>query len=165
VKKQMPTKEAELMQGLRHPNICSFFGLVHVSDGSDAIVLEFMNGGCLYTLLHWNTTVKSPIDDVALGCRIARETAAGLAYLHSKQCMHRDIKSLNILLDLQLHAKVADFGIAKLYARADAPPMGADRTVEAAASVNTVGQGTLRYMAPEVLVTDQQPGPGPTAYC
>ena len=65
--------------------------------------------------------------------QIGREIATGVAYLHSEQLIHRDIKAANVLLDEHLHVKLADFGISTGF--------GPEHTAET---------GTYRYMAPEV---------------
>ena len=102
-----------------------------------------------------------------------RETASGLAFLHSNGYMHRDVKSTNILLDGNHHAKVADFGVAKLY-QMQAPTLGADAVTRDCRATgtpldsgvsHTVNQGTYRYMAPEVanvLTDDADPRASPT---
>jgi len=108
----------------------------------------------------------------ALLCRLARETASGLCYLHSNNFMHRDVKATNILLSSELHAKVADFGLAKglgsgfdssLTSGVDSNENGMDTAAAALAAADTSTKrsasdsashtsccGTLRYMAPEV---------------
>ena len=65
---------------------------------------------------------------------LAMQIAAGINKLHSSGMMHRDIKTGNVLIDDQLHAKICDFGIATRF--------GMQHTADV---------GTTRYMAPEVL--------------
>lgn len=77
--------------------------------------------------------------------RIALEAAKGLEYLHehvSPPVIHRDFKSSNILLDKNFHAKVSDFGLAKL---------GSDK---AGGHVSTRVLGTQGYVAPEYELTN-----------
>lgn len=72
--------------------------------------------------------------------RVALEAAKGLEYLHEHVCppvIHRDFKSSNVLLDKNLHAKVSDFGLAKI---------GSDK---AGGHVSTRVLGTKGYVAPE----------------
>ena len=120
------------------------------------IVLELMPGGSLHDLLHRPPPPPSPPTNEAaaaemaqgassgargdvtpvpedLKCRIAREVAQGLCYLHSEQVIHRDVKAANVLLDDQLHASVTDFGVSTNFV--------GEHTAEA---------GTFRFMAPEV---------------
>jgi len=181
-------EEAEALSRLRHPCICSFFGTVLV-EGGEAIVLEYLPGGSLSTLLHgdvvfppseWacaearaatgvphaaprtaptlsqDACVPGSSLTTALACRIARETASGIAFLHANQYMHRDIKSANILLDAKCNAKVADFGLAKMELSelsAELPPRSPSD------DMHTSGCGTLKYMAPEVPLTTRSPQP------
>jgi len=126
--------EVEIWRRLRHPHICAFMGTV-MQDGRPAMVLEFMQGGSLHSLLHGKKS--RPLEPAKKGC-IALEVASGLAYLHSQGILHRDIKTANILLDEQQHAKVADFGISRTF--------GGELTAET---------GTYRTMAPEVITHQQ----------
>jgi serine/threonine protein kinase len=90
--------------------------------------------------------------------RLAREVASGLLYLHQMDIFHRDVKAGNILLTAlggdELHATLADFGLAKpLRGSGDvtvaAPEGGAAELVDGVC--DTKGVGTPRYMAPEVI--------------
>lgn len=123
-------KEVEIWRSLRHPHICAFMGTC-MQAGRPAMVLEFMHGGSLHALLHAPTS--GPLEAYKKGS-IALEVASGLAYLHAQGILHRDIKTANILLDEQQHAKVADFGISRTF--------GGELTAET---------GTYRTMAPEVI--------------
>jgi tRNA A-37 threonylcarbamoyl transferase component Bud32 len=155
---QLLRTEAKLLAQLRHPCICSVFGTMELGDGHRAIVLEYMSGGTAFELLH-KKVADAPLP-TEIACRIARETASGLAYLHTNSYMHRDVKSSNVLLDKNLHAKVADFGIAKHSALAsgaislDANPANPANPVEIgwnsafSGSTHTFLMGTPRYMAP-----------------
>ena len=154
--------EAALLAQLRHPSICSFFGMLHFDDGAEAIVLEYLGGGTLHAVLHRTTTAGAGGRasggsnlPTALACRIARETASGLAFLHTRGYVHRDIKSTNVLLDDQCHAKVADFGMATLCrstSNAGGAGGAADGNVSTASSGQSGPAGTLRWMAPEVAL-------------
>lgn len=138
--------EVELLSRLHSPYLQSLLG--YCSDNSHKLlVYEFMaNGGlqehlypgsggpnALSTKLDWETRL-----------RIALEAAKGLEYLHehvSPPVIHRDFKSSNILLDKTFHAKVSDFGLAKL---------GSDK---AGGYVSTRVLGTQGYVAPEYALT------------
>ena len=162
--------EAALLAQLRHPSICSFFGMLHFDDGAEAIVLEYLGGGTLHAVLHRTTTTGAGGRasggsnlPTALACRIARETASGLAFLHTRGYVHRDIKSTNVLLDDQCHAKVADFGMATLCrstGNAGGAGGAADGNVSTASSGQSGPAGTLRWMAPEVALAIDVDLPG-----
>jgi len=100
--------EARLLARLRHPSVCTLFGATVLSDGGGALVLELMQTS-LSQLLRRGEPIA-----VGLAARIAAEVATGISFLHGNGVMHRDIKPSNVLLDTEYHAKVADFGLARL---------------------------------------------------
>ena len=138
-------REARTLSQLHHPHVCRLFGATSVR-GATAIVIE-----CLSTsvakLLQRASHLEETLDDGLL-CRIACETAAGLAFLHRKGLMHRDVKPDNVLLDETLHAKVSDFGIAKLAGSEEAPSRCSEDGAPCSAE-HTLAIGTPRYLAPE----------------
>ena len=141
--------EAAMLAQLRHPHICSFYGFADL-DGSFAMVIELCSGGTLTRLLQQVSISGSNAVGAGLLARLAFEVAAGIAYLHRYGCMHRDVKTANVLLDEMLHAKVADMGMAAVqkFSRSDT----SDHCVPAVSlSEHTAAVGTTRYMAPEVL--------------
>ncbi|CAL0323580.1 unnamed protein product [Lupinus luteus] len=137
--------EVELLSRLHSPYLLALFG--YCSDSNHKLlVYEFMaNGGLqehLYPISNSNVTPMKLDWETRL--RIALEAAKGLEYLHehvSPPVIHRDFKSSNILLDKKFHAKVSDFGLAKL---------GPDR---AGGHVSTRVLGTQGYVAPEYALT------------
>ncbi|XVF16862.1 hypothetical protein REPUB_Repub10bG0068200 [Reevesia pubescens] len=137
--------EVELLSRLRSPYLLALIG--YCSDSSHKLlVYEFMANGGLQEHLYPisgsnNVTIKL---DWEIRLRIALEAAKGLEYLHehvSPPVIHRDFKSSNILLDKNFHAKVSDFGLAKL---------GSDK---AGGHVSTRVLGTQGYVAPEYALT------------
>lgn len=98
-------REAGLMIQLIHPNVVRLYGIV--LEPQCCIVLEFMEKGSLYALLHSKGELNWP-----LRYQITLGIARGLAYLHENKIFHRDIKSLNILLNKHNEAKISDFGLS-----------------------------------------------------
>ncbi|KAJ4885021.1 Protein kinase superfamily protein [Raphanus sativus] len=137
--------EVELLSRLRSPYLLSLLG--YCSDNSHKLlVYEFMaNGGLQKHLYPIIRSGSVPLRlDWETRMRIALEAAKGLEYLHeqvSPPVIHRDFKSSNVLLDRDFHAKVSDFGLAKV---------GSDK---AGGHVSTRVLGTQGYVAPEYALT------------
>lgn len=95
------------MENLRHPNICIFIGAC-TKPPNLALVLEYCSKGSLWSVLQ-NLNIPLTWDDRR---RLALEGARAIHYLHSfnPPILHRDIKSLNFLLDDSYRIKLADFG-------------------------------------------------------
>ncbi|CAA0823924.1 Leucine-rich repeat receptor-like protein kinase PXL2 [Striga hermonthica] len=128
--------EVNLLGRLRHRNIVRLLGLMH-NDTNAMIVYEFMQNGSLGEALH-GKKARNLLVDWVTRYNIAVGVAQGLAYLHHDchpPVIHRDVKSNNILLDANLEARIADFGLAKMMIRKD-------ETVSMVA-------GTYGYIAPE----------------
>eukprot|EP00948_MAST-09A_sp_MAST-9A-sp1_P001157 g1157.t1 len=102
--------EALILCALRHPRIIQLIGFTFFpADHSFALVMEFAARGSLYNLLHRS---KQKLI-LRTGLRIMYDTAEGMAYLHSRGVIHRDLKSANILITERMAAKICDFGLAK----------------------------------------------------
>nr|KJB71434.1 hypothetical protein B456_011G123200 [Gossypium raimondii] len=137
--------EVELLKRLRSPYLLDLIGYCSNSSRK-LLVYEFMaNGGLQEHLYPINGSNNVNLKlDWETRLRIALEAAKGLEYLHehvSPPVIHRDFKSSNILLDKNFHAKVSDFGLAKL---------GSDK---AGGHVSTRVLGTQGYVAPEYEIT------------
>src|SRR5689334_7419282 len=100
-----------MLSKLRHPRVVLFMA-AGIFDGRVTIITEYCERGSLFDVysktpkrLTWSKRVK-----------IARDAAEGLFYLHSLNppCIHRDIKSMNILIDSNLNAKIGDFGTSRI---------------------------------------------------
>jgi tRNA A-37 threonylcarbamoyl transferase component Bud32 len=104
-------KELEIAHKARNPHIVSMFGACFDDQGM-FLLMEWMEGGSLYDALG-NHKTKPIVARKRIS--IAREIAGGLAYLHKIGIVHRDIKSLNVLLTADGHAKLCDFGLATLH--------------------------------------------------
>ncbi|XP_030460743.1 leucine-rich repeat receptor-like protein kinase PXL1 [Syzygium oleosum] len=108
-------QEVNLLGRLRHRNIVRLLGYLH-NESDVMMVYEYMPNGNLGTALHGKQAGKLLVDWVSR-YNIAVGVAQGLNYLHHDchpPIIHRDIKSNNILLDKNLDARIADFGLARM---------------------------------------------------
>lgn len=127
------TDEANLMVTMRHPNVVPLFG-AWLSKPVLFLVTEYMARGDVYGILH-NEDIEIEKKHVR---SMALDTCRGMTYLHSRNIIHRDLKTLNILVDQSWHIKVADFGLA--------------RQIEDAVFAQALTAcGTTSWTAPEVL--------------
>ena len=132
--------ELSLLNRIRHPNIISFYGACLEQDHY-ALIMEFMSLGSLHQVLHKQKFELSWSNRLS----IALQTAKGINYLHQFQppILHRDIKSLNLLLDRhqsEFVIKICDFGMAKTRS---------DTTYQTKGNISIAI--TLSWTAPEVL--------------
>ncbi|KAK8479473.1 hypothetical protein V6N13_046596 [Hibiscus sabdariffa] len=124
-------QEIALLSCLRHPNIVQYYGSEKVDDRL-YIYLEYVSGGSIYKLLQEYGQLGEPAIR-----SYTQQILSGLAYLHSKSTVHRDIKGANILVDPNGRGiKVADFGMAKHIAGQSCP---------------LSFKGSPYWMAPEVI--------------
>ncbi|KAK6164391.1 hypothetical protein DH2020_001255 [Rehmannia glutinosa] len=107
--------EVNLLGRLRHRNVVRLLGFLH-NDADSMIIYKYMQNGSLGEALHGKKGGNLLVDWVSR-YNIAVGVAQGLAYLHHDchpPVIHRDVKSNNILLDANLEARIADFGLAKM---------------------------------------------------
>ncbi|KAG1361331.1 Mitogen-activated protein kinase kinase kinase YODA [Cocos nucifera] len=100
-------QEIALLSRLRHPNVVQYYGSKMIDD-KFYIYLEYVSGGSIHKLLQ----EYGQFGEVAI-CSYTQQILSGLAYLHAKNTVHRDIKGANILVDPNGRVKLADFGMAK----------------------------------------------------
>jgi mitogen-activated protein kinase kinase kinase len=129
--------EIDLLRELKHPNIVSYLGS-NTEDNFLNIFLEYVPGGSVAKML----VTYGPLGE-SLIANFVRQILKGLAYLHSKDIIHRDIKGANILVDHQGSVKISDFGISK---RVEASTLSGKK-----AGQRVSLQGSVFWMAPEVV--------------
>jgi len=131
---EMLLMEVRYLQRLRHPRLVSYAGCCnrppHV-----LMLIEYMEGGSLHTLL-FKTRRLLPAETKF---QMAHQVSEGLSYLHDSSVVHRDLKTMNIVMDNELNCKICDFGLT----------ITLDNTHMTVRSL----QGSPRYMAPEQFET------------
>lgn len=133
-------REAQLCSQLDHPNICTIYDF-HSDDGVFYIAMQYVEGKNVRQLVNGRPLeLKSALS-------IAIQVADALAYAHSKNIIHRDIKAGNIMVSSTGQAKILDFGLAKLLEdEHEEQTKGQDKT-----QITELGipYGTATYAAPE----------------
>ncbi|RNA08541.1 serine threonine- kinase STY46-like isoform X1 [Brachionus plicatilis] len=126
--------EINILGKLNHQNVIKLFGFCDHRN-NNFLVLEYMEGGSLLDLLVSNEKIIYPYN-------LIKDICNGMEYLHANSILHLDLKSPNVLLNKsKIHAKLADFGIAKI----------STLTTMSSSSVGTKSaKGTFRWMAPEI---------------
>ncbi len=139
-------REGRALVALRHPGIVSVFELARTDRGA-ALVMEYVPGGDLATLS------RSGGLGGAHAATLICETADALMHAHAVGIVHRDVKPANVLLTDDGHAKITDFGLARLSASSQAFRTATDLVT-----------GTPAYLAPEQIVDPMHEQPANDTY-
>eukprot|EP01088_Endostelium_zonatum_P006411 TRINITY_DN18536_c0_g1_i1.p1 TRINITY_DN18536_c0_g1~~TRINITY_DN18536_c0_g1_i1.p1 ORF type:complete len:450 (-),score=102.93 TRINITY_DN18536_c0_g1_i1:96-1412(-) len=124
-------REVNVLQGMRHPNIVQFMGICNDPQEGLHIITEFVRSGDLRQLLKKEEILMS----WKVRVKIAMDIAAAMTYIHSRNIIHRDLKSKNLLIEDGFKVKVCDFGLARTSANRPMTLCGTDD-----------------WMAPEVIL-------------
>lgn len=126
-------QESQVVANLHHPNIIQVFGAGY-ENGYSFFAMEFIDGAPL-DCSRPHTEQKT--------AEMGRQIASALAYAHSQNILHRDIKPGNLLVDCQQQIHLGDFGLAEMLSDKDSLTVTAHSR-----------EGTIRYMAPEIFLNN-----------
>ncbi|XP_040378812.1 mitogen-activated protein kinase kinase 9-like [Oryza brachyantha] len=132
--------EADVLRRADSPHVVRCHSVLPAASGDAALLLELVDGGSLASVV----ARAGAFPEAALA-EVAAQALSGLAYLHARRVVHRDVKPANLLVTTAGEVKIADFGIAKVLAHAG------DHC--------TAYEGTAAYMSPERFDSERHTDP------
>lgn len=136
-------EECRLMASIVHPCIVQFIGVAVSLDNQPVLLTELMDTSLMKFIDHTNQTPHRTLH-VDQEMNIVNDIAMGLSYLHSRNIIHRDLSSNNVLLNKGYKAKITDFGVSKIYNTTASSTMGSTGL-----RYQTRCPGTPFFMPPE----------------
>lgn len=136
--------EADMLASIRHPNVVQYLGMC---SNPPCMVTELCAQGSLFDVMGRAKTDPSLAAKLTWGQRLSMlaDATAGMSHLHQRtpQILHRDLKSLNLLVDSGWKVKIADLGLSKIVKEVTTGSLGG----------STVRNMNYRWLAPEVIET------------
>ncbi|CAI7748696.1 unnamed protein product [Closterium sp. NIES-53] len=149
-------REAQVLSCLHHRNLVKLLGIC-AEGGRRCLVYQLAGNGSLASHLHGVMREVAGVMEWERRMKVALGVARALSYLHddaSPRVVHRDVKSANVLLDLDFSPLLSDLGLAKTMPHAATPALAEQGAVGGGGQASRM-MGSVGYVAPEVALTGQ----------